>query len=78
MNTARLLLTVTILFTFLVICPADMMKDSPVKFPDKGALPSKYPPDDNKNRNGSTPEKGYYIFSNRSRIYLANPGTVSP
>ena len=24
---------------------ADMMKDSPVKFPDKGALLSEYPPD---------------------------------
>ena len=26
-------------------CRADLMADSPVKFPEKGALPSKYPPD---------------------------------
>jgi hypothetical protein len=38
-----------ILLTFLVCLTAssafaDMMKDSPVKFPEKGARPAKYPP----------------------------------
>lgn len=41
---------------------ADMMADSPVKFPDTGALPSKYPPDV-KPKESETPEEGYYISS---------------
>ena len=44
---------------------ADMMKDSPVKFPDKGALPSKYPPDIKTPH--ETPEKDYSIFSTPER-----------
>ena len=39
---------------------ADMMKDSPVTFPAKGALPSKYPPDVRTKR--EVPEKDYAIF----------------
>lgn len=44
---------------------ADMMQDSPVKFPDKGALPSKYPPDV-KTRHES-PEPDYAIFETPER-----------
>ncbi len=46
----------------LMVLPvrADMMKDSPVTFPTKGALPSKYPPDVSTKR--EVPEKDYAIF----------------
>ncbi len=44
---------------------ADMLKDSPVKFPDKGALPSKYPPDVKTPR--ESPEKDYSIFGTPER-----------
>ena len=45
--------------------PGDMMADSPVTFPERGALPSKFPPDV---RTVSTPtEKGYYLFSSPCR-----------
>ncbi len=45
--------------------PGDMMADSPVTFPKKGALPSKYPPDV---RTKSEPvEKDYYLFSSPCR-----------
>lgn len=40
---------------------ADMMADSPVTFPERGALPSKYPPDLSGGKNQAT-EEGYYIF----------------
>jgi len=40
----------------------DMMADSPVKFPDQGALPAKYPPDLHA-KESETPEEGYYISS---------------
>ncbi|MCX7006006.1 MAG: hypothetical protein NTY53_01930, partial [Kiritimatiellaeota bacterium] len=53
----------------LVLClpalRADMMKDSPVKFPDKGALPSKYPPDIKTPQ--ESPEKDYSIFGTPQR-----------
>jgi hypothetical protein len=53
----------------IALCPitslADMMKDSPVKFPDKGALPSKYPPDVTTKR--EVPEKDYSIFGTPQR-----------
>jgi len=45
---------------------ADMMKDSPVKFPEKGALPAKYPPD-RPSRTNEAPEKDYYVFSSPER-----------
>ena len=56
--------------TFLVcftasLASADMMKDSPVKFPEKGPLPAKFPPDvkiENK-----SPEKDYSIFGTPQR-----------
>jgi len=44
-------------FTF-----ADMMADSPVTFPEQGALPAKYPPD-LPVKVSETPEEGYYISS---------------
>lgn len=43
----------------------DMMADSPVKFPDKGCLPSKYPPD--VRTKGQAPEKDYYLFGTPQR-----------
>src|SRR5512140_231859 len=51
---------------------ADMQKDSPVKFPEQGALPAKFPPD----QPCKTPEKvedGYYLFSTpeRSLVQIA-------
>lgn len=55
---------------FLAACSAaawaDMMADSPVTFPEKGALPSKYPPDRH-SRDRETPEKGYYLFGTPER-----------
>ena len=44
---------------------ADLMKDSPVKFPEHGALPSKNPPDVKTPR--ETPEKDYSIFGTPER-----------
>jgi lysophospholipase L1-like esterase len=44
---------------------ADMMKDSPVIFPAKGPLPSKYPPDIRTKR--EVPEKDYAIFGTPER-----------
>jgi len=63
---------------------ADMMKDSPVTFPAKGALPSKYPPDVTTER--EVPEKDYSIFGTpqRSLGQIAKiqaemvPGTFAP
>ena len=49
----------------LGLARADMMKDSPVKFPDKGALPSKYPPDIKTPQ--ESPEKDYSIFGTAQR-----------
>ena len=45
---------------------ADMKADSPVKFPEKGALPSKHPPD-RSSKDGTAPEKDYYLFSTPER-----------
>jgi hypothetical protein len=45
---------------------ADLMADSPVKFPEKGALPSKYPPDRSA-KSHEAPEEGYAIFSTPER-----------
>jgi len=44
---------------------ADMMKDSPVKFPEKGALPAKFPPDVKTWH--ESPEKDYSIFGTPQR-----------
>lgn len=45
---------------------AGMMEDSPVKFPEQGALPAKYAPDQ-PSKDHETPEQGYYIFSSPER-----------
>ena len=45
---------------------ADMMADSPVTFPDRGALPAKHPPDRHSQQR-QTPEEGYYIFTTPQR-----------
>jgi len=45
---------------------ADMMADAPVKFPEKGALPAKYPPDVGGGTN-QVAEKDYYLFRTPER-----------
>jgi lysophospholipase L1-like esterase len=45
---------------------ADMMTDSPVKFPAEGALPALFSCDQS-SKDGSTPEEGYYLFSTPER-----------
>jgi len=45
---------------------ADMMADSPVTFPEKGCLPSKFPPDRH-SKDRQTPEEGYYLFGTPER-----------
>jgi hypothetical protein len=45
--------------------PADLMEDSPVRFPEKGALPSKYPPDVRVERYPSEPD--YFLFASPCR-----------
>lgn len=45
---------------------ADMTADSPVKFPETGCLPAKYPPDQAA-RDGRSPEAGDYVFSSPER-----------
>ncbi|MFA6564285.1 MAG: GDSL-type esterase/lipase family protein [Verrucomicrobiia bacterium] len=47
------------------LASADMMKDSPVKFPEKGALKAKWPPDVKTEQN--SPEKDYSIFGTPQR-----------
>jgi len=45
--------------------PGSMMADSPVKFPEKGAIPSKYPQDIKVTRDPS--EEDYFIFASPCR-----------
>jgi lysophospholipase L1-like esterase len=45
--------------------PGSMVADSPVKFPEKGPMPSKYPPDIKAPREES--EKDYFIFASPCR-----------
>lgn len=59
-------LLLTLFFANVLCVRADMMADSPVTFPERGALPAKFPPDRNA-RDGETPEEGYYIFSTPER-----------
>ncbi|MBD3183496.1 hypothetical protein GF312_14470 [Candidatus Poribacteria bacterium] len=58
------------LMTIIHVCSksavGDMMADSPVTFPETGALPSKYPPDQPSKRS-EAPEEGYYLFSTPER-----------
>ena len=51
-------------FASVGVC--DMMKDSPVTFPQNGPIPAKYPPDKPANGNKAK-EKGYYIFRTPQR-----------
>ena len=71
MTTARRLRTFslaacTILALLSRPAPADMKADSPVKFPERGALPAKYPPDAS-SKTGEAPEKDYFIFGTPER-----------
>ena len=45
---------------------ADLMADSPVKFPEQGPLPAKYPPDQSAKTN-EAPELDYYLFRTPER-----------
>lgn len=45
---------------------ADLMADSPVKFPKEGALPAKFPPN-RPAKDGVAPEKDYFLFSSPER-----------
>lgn len=58
-------LAVGVLFLLPCLVRADMMADTKVKFPEKGALPSKYRPDVSTKR--ETPEKDYSIFGTPER-----------
>lgn len=49
----------------VLVARADMIKDSPVKFPEKGCLPAKYSPD--VSTQGASPEKDYAIFGTPQR-----------
>jgi lysophospholipase L1-like esterase len=57
-----LLIMVILNLVFSQVAFADMMADSPVVFPEKGALPARYPPDQ-PSKESETPEEGYYISS---------------
>ena len=50
----------------LAVALADMAKDSPVIFPQSGALPAKFPPD-KPSTTHEPAEKDYYIFSTPER-----------
>jgi lysophospholipase L1-like esterase len=70
-----LFLMVAILnFVFSKVAFADMMADSPVVFPEEGALPARYPPDQ-PSKESETPEEGYYISSTPVRS-LAQIATI--
>lgn len=58
-------LIAAILATVTLSAPGDMMEDSPVKFPEKGALPSRFPPD--LKVESQPAEKDYYIFASPCR-----------
>lgn len=59
------LLSALALAAFTTSAAADMAADSPVKFPEKGALPAKFPPD--VRGKSETAEKDYYIFPTPER-----------
>ncbi|MGM0491221.1 MAG: SGNH/GDSL hydrolase family protein [Planctomycetota bacterium] len=60
------LLLITFLLPASMDAWADMMADSPVTFPDKGALPAKFPPD-RRSKDRERPEEGYYVFGTPER-----------
>ena len=67
-----------------LVARADMMKDSPVTFPAKGALPSKYPPDVSTSRTPAEKDYGIFGTPQRSLKQIAKiqaemvPGTFTP
>ncbi|MCW5965871.1 MAG: SGNH/GDSL hydrolase family protein [Bryobacterales bacterium] len=63
----RFLLSTMVLIVAMVLNAGagDLMKDSPVTFPEKGPLPAKYPPDMQTER--ETPEPGYTISASPER-----------
>jgi hypothetical protein len=63
----RTFILIVFFFTGLLrpLTYASMTNDSPVKFPEKGCLPAKYPPDVSTRNN--SPEKDYAIFSTPQR-----------
>lgn len=54
--------------------PSGMLADSPVKFPEKGALPATYPPDRSATTN-EAPEQDYFMFRTPERS-LAQIGVI--
>lgn len=60
------LFTLGVLLSGPVAASADMMADSPVTFPEKGALPAQYPPDQ-PSEEREQPEEGYSIFGTPER-----------
>jgi lysophospholipase L1-like esterase len=68
-NLRRIVWVASILFSIAVlpsVVRADMAADSPVKFPEKGCLPAKYPPDVGA-ANWPAPEKDYSLFGSPGR-----------
>lgn len=63
---ARIFVLVIALALGGAVASADMMKDSPVKFPEKGPIPAKYPPDQS-SKQREVPEKDYSIFPTPER-----------
>ena len=63
---SRAHILLTIMWLSAPLAFADMTADSPVKFPEKGALPAKFVPDQPA-KDGKTPEEGYYLFSTPER-----------
>jgi len=63
------LLAISVL-TYLTIsahpASADLKADSPVAFPERGALPAKYPPDE-PDRDATRPEKDYFLSRSPER-----------
>jgi len=65
-NTVKPTYALTLLACFAAsLALADMMKDSPVQFPEKGALKAQFPPDVKTEQ--KTPEKDYSIFGTPQR-----------
>lgn len=65
-DTSVVVLVLTFLCVHTLHGTADMMADSPVKFPAKGALPAKYRPD-RPSKDRDRPEEGYFIFGTPER-----------
>ncbi len=65
-NLPQLLFPIFAFCVCLNVAHADMMTDSPVTFPERGALRSQYPPDQPAKENHAM-EKGYYIFKTPER-----------